>query len=674
LRQTVLFRHRTGIALLVYGWASAVLPAAGPVPQTPPPDKAALKLVQVYAFDKKSRAVTDLTAADFAVTEGGKARPIALFENHTRPASGAPVSIPALNRKYFLVFDFMFNDLRGSMRAKGAGLHFLDTGLAAADEVAVLSVTTQKNLAVHEYLTADHEKARQAIMDLGNEAFSGRAEHFERLLTRPQTAAGDQAAQEKSGARDFGQENYRDQVIQYLMTLKDLASSLSLIPGHKTVILFSGGVARVVLSGSSGDPSALIEDPYRTVEGALEYSRTLDTMFGDSGVQREFGRLLKVLKDSNAAVFCVDTPMPRAQTGRVGEKDVRGSDFMRQLADNTGGEFFSGTQDLLKAVETIRAMTAPYYVLGYDGGAAAAAESGVLKVSVGRKGIQVRHSTAVGPAASFAGFDDFEKRLHLFDLVLADNPRMQAPAGVAVKAFPVYGEDFPKLGLLAHLDEGADTGLRGPRVEVLVLLFDGRKNLINLARSELNLGAGAAGGVDLSGLFALQPGLNICGIFLRNLETGRSARGFAEVNLPIMAGGLRVSPPLWMASPTSPGLRFSLSKDSLAKVYPFEPAEGAPLIESLPAGTAKLKGYVRWAYSGTQVPEISFSAQVVDHSSGKRLDAPVAVLEQTPGEGSVLVAIETAFGALAPGTYSLYFFVLEKGAAARLFISSFTVR
>jgi VWFA-related protein len=112
-----------------------------------------VKLIQVYVIDKKGNPVIDLGKDDFVVYEDGKKQLLTEFEKHilllpslkeeVQPKKIAESKIPAprelMSRKFFLLFDFAYNNARGILRARKAALHFLDTKLQPTDEVAVLS-------------------------------------------------------------------------------------------------------------------------------------------------------------------------------------------------------------------------------------------------------------------------------------------------------------------------------------------------------------------------------------------------------------------------------------------------------------------------------------------------------------------------------------------------------
>jgi len=126
--------------------------------------KVTVKLIQVYVTDKKGNSVLDLSRDDFLITDEGQKKPITEFEKHVlsfpsqndeaKPEAietPAPPARGLMPRKFFLFFDFAYNNAKGILKAREAALHFIDTQLQPQDEVAVLSYSAMKSLKLHEY-------------------------------------------------------------------------------------------------------------------------------------------------------------------------------------------------------------------------------------------------------------------------------------------------------------------------------------------------------------------------------------------------------------------------------------------------------------------------------------------------------------------------------------------
>ena len=152
-----------------------------------------LKLIHVYVTDKEGKPVTDLTQSDFELYDNRKPVEITEYEKHilTLPEKKAQKIEPAprletasrMNRKFFLFFDFAFNDAQGILKSKKAALYFIDTQLHPTDEISVISYSARKGLTLHEYLTTDYQKVRQIVEGLGLRNVFGRAERLEDVFS-----------------------------------------------------------------------------------------------------------------------------------------------------------------------------------------------------------------------------------------------------------------------------------------------------------------------------------------------------------------------------------------------------------------------------------------------------------------------------------------------------------
>jgi hypothetical protein len=133
-----------------------------------------LKLIQVYVVDREGNPITDLKKSDFILYDNGKPMEITEFEGHfslipkkkfevEKKSSPIQKKPSKMNRKIFFLLDCTRNDVSGLIKSKKAALHFLDNKLLPGDEVGVLTYSSIKGLALHEYLTTDPQKAREVI-------------------------------------------------------------------------------------------------------------------------------------------------------------------------------------------------------------------------------------------------------------------------------------------------------------------------------------------------------------------------------------------------------------------------------------------------------------------------------------------------------------------------------
>ena len=264
-----------------------------------------LKLIQVYVVDKKGNPVPGLTAADFDITDDGKPVSITDFEYHAAvfpgvadqaPVPAAPAAPAKLNRKFFLWFDFGFNDSKGVKRAKTAALHFMDSQVRPEDQVALLSSSSLTGLIVHEYLTRDNSKVRQGIESLAVGRIAGRVAELDFYLERelPGARFADPSKDSPNAedaaaailleqANAFGQEVYKQQSMKFLRDFRDLAKSFRYIPGTKSLILFSGGIARSLLFGMKKPTKQF--NPYGSPEDQAEFNESVLSPYGDIDVQ-----------------------------------------------------------------------------------------------------------------------------------------------------------------------------------------------------------------------------------------------------------------------------------------------------------------------------------------------------------------------------------------------------
>ncbi|MCK7540031.1 MAG: hypothetical protein MZV63_58550 [Marinilabiliales bacterium] len=146
-------------------------------------------------------------------------------------------------RKYFIFFDFAFNSPIGAMASVKAAQHFIDSEAAPEDEVAVMSYSAAKGLKVHEFLTNDLAKARQAVAGISAKEISGRAEEIEReywdLRGYTTSDTSDPFLRGEVLRTEAGRRQSKSQAQDYLSTLDSLGQGHAAHPREQELPLFS---------------------------------------------------------------------------------------------------------------------------------------------------------------------------------------------------------------------------------------------------------------------------------------------------------------------------------------------------------------------------------------------------------------------------------------------------
>jgi len=588
-----------------------------------------LKLVQVFVTDKKGNPITDLTKDDFILYDNSKLQTITDFEKHilaqpekkiekkaeekleeTELASSQKVPVK-MNRKFFLLLDLERNDGLGIIDSKKAALHFMDTQIQPTDEVGVFSNSQIGGLTVHEYLTTDHEKAKEAIKRI--KGFPGGTE-------------------ETNGLTRAEIEMMKQQIHRFIDEIREFAKSLRYTPGYKNIILFSAGIKRNLLYGDDLSLRLNLEDT------------------------------TKELATSNSPVYTVNSKGTRAY---LKDRWQRGGDSLKMISDLSGGKYFSNVGYYEKNSREIQNATSNYYVLGYyytdekwDG------KYHEINVKVKRKGCVVHSQGGYFNPKPFTKFTKFEKKLHLINLALADTPQFQTRLDLPLITLPCSEEKESNFVLLseARLEKIEDIG--GEKTEVVALVFDQENNIVVSSRYEADLSEFSQEQICPYAILSLSPGLYKCRIILRNLETGKGAVASSSVNIPEpQDSGRRLFSPL-LLSPKKNVYYINASKAqkkeagkeplSLINIYPFLSREYSPLVGNLDKETSKLLAVLRISNINIQKSDVELSVFLRESSSEEKTPLTYSILKgKKEGEKIDILLIELELPELQAGEYSI---------------------
>ncbi len=638
-----------------------------------------LKLVQVYVTDRGGHPVTDLTIEDFELYDNDERRTLSAFEKHvfTRHdpnagSEGGPVVSPPprLNRKYFLFFDFAFNTPAGILKSKEAALHFIDTALDPTDEVGVVSYSAVKNLVLNQYLTDDHQEVRRAVEEIGGGRLLDGGRNTEREYWRLQDKLHEEDelsvfgfTESKSHLKNmeergvkYDREDYKVRASKFSLRMKDFAKTLRYIPGTKNIILFSTGIPHSLMYGKAAPPR-------------MKNARRM-TQPGDVRTRNYYEAMLKELSDANCTVFTLNAEELRSTVRQDDDMvggypfspdEIMGGESLKRLSEVTGGRHFRDLNDREAVSREINDLTGSYYTLGYSIHSQWDGKYHKIKVKVGRKGCRVHAQAGYFNPKPFATFSDMEKRLHLADLALSDNPQFQVPLEFPLAAWYAVADHRPHLLLFSSWDRDRLEAVLGPEVEVVSLILDKQNRIVSQQRSVEDLSRLPKGAVIHTARYPLAHGGYTCRVVLRNLETGRGAVAsvVGKVGRP-PESGIELYPPLLLQPDRN--IRYLGTPPTS---IPFNPGSFRPFPAEWPAGRDEALAVLRCATSGIPEPEFRLAVYAVNRETGNRIPISSSMSRRRSEAAGEILWLKLLLGELEAGSYYLYILVQEMTVGAR---------
>jgi VWFA-related protein len=658
-----------------------------------------LKLIHVYVTDKKGNPVRDLTRDDFTVTDNGQPVKLTDFEMHVLEAApkepvseqpaeaAAPKNVPEApavrpaSRKFFFFFDFAYNNARGIKKAQKAALHFLDSGIRPDDEVALLTYSAIKGMAIQEYLTTDHAKVRKVLGAIGQKDVAGRATQIEdqywRLVQdRPSTPMGELFVAEATALR----QESKTMAHKYMLQLTTLAKALRLIQGQKHFIFFSTGI-----------PNSLI---YGYTPGNPRYRGAGVDNAGDSLLRDKNEEMYKEFSAAGCAFYAFDTreaPMEASlftydeQTFATGSrgmsvaidptnifKDDRATGLasLERLTDITGGKYYSNINRYEKNLDQVQSLTGTYYVLGYPISEQWDGQFHEVKVEVKRKGYEVRAQAGYFNPKPYKAYTDLEKELHLYDLALNERALSRMPVSFPMTVLSYAAGGRACLGILASIPGDVMKKFAGKRVEFVSIVFDGKGDIRDVMRLETDPGSSRGQPSIFVAESALAPGDYSCRLVIRDMDTGMSAVASAKRTVATAPpAGLELHTPLLLAETTGSvfleaGSGKTRGRVSWTEAYPFDRLKFMPVAGEVPKSLKRVLVVLPYSYRGAAQPEFGLSGSLINAASGERMPVSLSLLEMNQnGPGGVL-NLEMPMSGLSPGRYILYIHAEDKVSKA----------
>ena len=364
-------RHLSGFVVAVASLA-LVAPAYSQDSSQQPPQQSSpftlkvnsdLVLTNIVVRDKKTgQLVKGLSEKDFTITENGKPQHIVSFDfenvDEAAALNEATINAAAPNgifgakngtatteqlrnhRLIVIFFDLTSMQPDDIDRAQDAARNYIDKQMHPADLVAVVSLND--TLSLDQDFTASKDLLLKAVNSYGG----AQSEGFEPGATSTTNQVEDASSftADESGYNDLNTD-------RELFAIEEISKSLSYLNEKKSLLYFSGGIQRDGIENQASLHAAINASVRANVAVYSVDARGLQSIspLGDAttgnlrGANSFNGAALQNNLDSN-----FDT-----------------QEVMAGLSADTGGKFFSDSNDFSPAFTRIQNDTSAYYVLGF---------------------------------------------------------------------------------------------------------------------------------------------------------------------------------------------------------------------------------------------------------------------------------------------------------------------
>jgi VWFA-related protein len=369
-----------------------------------------LVIEDLVVLDGKGRPVSGLKASDFIVKENGKTVALRNFEEHiphpaaTLAATPQPLpsntytnvpGVPPAESLNILLFDALNTPLASQAFVRQQMLEYLKN-MSPGTRIAIFGLGAR--LYLLQGFTDDPAVLRAAIEDkrggvqlsplLAAKSSQNPAnpefDSLMQMMMRNQAGRGGQMY--TSLARSAAEEERASTQVRVIFTLQgmnELARYLSVLPGHKNLIWFSGSFPLNVLENEKlaalpnvpGSAESATADPYAfAADFRDDMRRTADLMArGRVAVYPVDARGIQADSSYNSSQYAVNrwqeyhNPVAADMASRTLTSDpaFAEQDTMNTIAAETGGVAFYNTNGLKDAVEKVTAYGESYYTLSY---------------------------------------------------------------------------------------------------------------------------------------------------------------------------------------------------------------------------------------------------------------------------------------------------------------------
>jgi hypothetical protein len=339
------------------------------------------------------------------------------------------------------------------------------------------------------------------------------------------------------------------QVRRYYEGLRGLSEGLRLMPGRKTVILFSEGYDQRIMDSSNtsfgSTRSDLIQGEFKNIdqastgENALSQGHTLYYTYNDS---------LARINNANTSFYVIDSASLDSQYSRV---DVFGQqsfssqnsfessrlDSLNSLASATGGRFYGNIKNFDKALTTINNDISNYYLIFYhSSNPEADGKFRSTRIKLRDDSFSVRSRDGYFGPKPFKKLNKDEKFIHLVEGLFLDNPFTEIEASYSLFYQPVSDDTIVGTAAIQISVDELRLDERRAALEIAGLVNDYSRETVDRFHRSIKLDKAARriaedGVLRLKVPFRMNPGYNKIKITVRDNTSGKRLILFDELTV-----------------------------------------------------------------------------------------------------------------------------------------------
>ncbi len=540
--------------------------------------------------------IRGLTASDFELSDEGVRQSIEALDvvdlRRFREVGEPPWAVPGAARRHFLIlFDQSYASPNAMRRARDAAARLVGEGMEPEDLAAVATVSVETGARLLMTFTADRRQLVNAIRSIGLAAPADRTRDPLAFSFPQRVETSADAIVPMPSDQMMTQKTFDDfavgRVEQHLAAMGSLAAALEEVAGQKTIVYFSEGFDGRLLVGDSAvaDNEAMVRGQYWTVD--------VDRRFANAPLMEKLTETLALFRRSDCNIYPIDIAGLRAGATEQLEISHRGEEALQMIAKGTGGEVVRNPNDLDRALEHIRASTLLTYVLSFrPSRSRGEGRYHRLKVRLKKGGGRVSGRAGYYETRGFSSFSPLQRALAAADVITHERQTGGFPMTVLV--VPLQAGALCRVPVLIQIPgeellDKASNGTMRLGFYVYAVSEKGEVGDFFTRSVTLDLGRDAArlreGLLRYRGELRLLPGRYRIRTLARDEDHGRSA--FQAVSLqvaePEKDGGLRSSPPLFLAGAAGGITLRDAPGQSEASAEPFEIAGEAFVPEVDPA-------------------------------------------------------------------------------------------